>query len=69
MPGQKSFIENIRPGFYTDKYGMYIYSYTVILQLKGGRTTAMAVAGKVETFHHHMQVLNMTIHIIFLLSD
>ena len=24
MPGQKSFIENRRPGFYTDKYGTYM---------------------------------------------
>ena len=24
MPGQKSFIENRRSGFYTDKYGSYI---------------------------------------------
>ena len=33
MPGQKSFIGNKRTGFYTDKYGMYMYVLVIWLCL------------------------------------
>ena len=41
MPGKKSFIGNRRTGFYSDKYGTYIYMYGSTVTILSHCTTVV----------------------------